>query len=61
MAKTEFLQIRVTPEDLARIRKAAEVDHLDTSTWARRTILHAVGEFEKQRTAQISRSTTGGR
>ncbi|MCY1455699.1 hypothetical protein D9M71_728510 [compost metagenome] len=44
MAKTEFLQIRVSPEDLLKIRKAAEEDHLDTSTWARRAILQAVAK-----------------
>lgn len=42
MAKTEFLQIRLTPEDLQRVRRAAEADHLDTSTWARRVILKAL-------------------
>ena len=49
MAKTEFLQIRVSPEDMIRIRQAAEADHLDTSTWARRTILHAVERAEQLR------------
>jgi len=47
MAKTEFLQIRVSPEDMARIREAAEADHLDTSTWARRLILRAVDGVER--------------
>lgn len=51
MAKTEFLQIRVSPEDLLKIRKAAEEDHLDTSTWARRVILQAVN---KKATHQVS-------
>ena len=50
MAKTEFLQIRVAPDDLARIRKAAEEDHLEASTWARRVLLRAVEAVERHRT-----------
>mgnify|MGYP001208024547 CR=1 FL=1 len=46
MAKTEFVQIRVSPEDRERIRQAAVADHLDASTWARRIILQAVEEWE---------------
>lgn len=46
MAKTEFLQIRLTPEDRERIWHAAAADHLDASTWARRAILRAVEEWE---------------
>lgn len=61
MAKTEFLQIRVAPADLARIRGAAEADHLDTSTWARRVLLRGVAEWEKERQADTDRFTSGGR
>lgn len=46
MAKTEFLQIRLTPEDRDRVWQAAAADHLDASTWARRAILRAVEEWE---------------
>lgn len=49
MAKTEFLQIRITPADRARIREAADADHLDPSTWARQVILRAVEDSEAQR------------
>ena len=42
MAKSQFLQIRMAPPDLERVKRAAEADHLDTSTWARRLILHAI-------------------
>ena len=58
MAKTHFLQIRVAPDDLARIREAAEADHLDTSTWARRVLLRAVAEWERERPADTSRAST---
>lgn len=47
-AKTEFLQIRLTPADRERVGQAAAADHLDLSTWARRAILRAVEEFERQ-------------
>lgn len=49
MPKTEFLQIRVAPDDLARIRDAAEEDHLEASTWARRVLLRAVAAAERRR------------
>ncbi len=59
MAKTNFLQIRVAPNDLACIRKAAEADHLDTSTWARRVILRAVDEWHAQTGQRASRAGRG--
>jgi hypothetical protein len=55
MAKTEFLQIRVDPADLSRIRKVAAADHLDTSTWARRLILRAVEKWENENAEQPPR------
>jgi len=42
MAKTEFLQIRLSPEDRAKIAQAAAAQHLDVSTWARQTLLRAL-------------------
>lgn len=42
MPRTEFLQIRMTPDDLERMRRVADDEHLDLSTWARRTLLKAV-------------------
>lgn len=48
MAKTEFLQIRLSPDDLARIRRVAEAEHLETSTWARRALLKAVERWETE-------------
>jgi len=49
MAKTEFLQIRLTPKDRERLRRTAEADHLDVSTWARQVILRALDRREAQR------------
>lgn len=46
MPRTEFLQIRITPEDRERFRRVAEAEHLDLSTWARRTLLQAVDQLE---------------
>jgi hypothetical protein len=46
MAKTEFLQIRMTPESRQRLSRVAEADHLDESTWARRAILQALDRWE---------------
>jgi hypothetical protein len=46
MAKTEFLQIRLTPEDRERLRRAAASDFLEVSTWARRAILQALEQWE---------------
>ena len=40
--KTDFLQIRVTPDDKRRMDEAASEVHLDTSTWARQVLLKAV-------------------
>lgn len=61
MAKTEFLQIRVSPEDLGRIREAADADHLDTSTWARRAILRAVNEWMVERSGDPNQSSAGAK
>lgn len=54
-AKTEFLQIRVTPEQKYRIAKAATAEYLDPSTWARVAILKAAEEAERYRNGASSR------
>ncbi len=46
MAKTTFLQIRCSPEDRERMARVAEAEHLDVSTWARRTLLQALDRWE---------------
>jgi uncharacterized protein (DUF1778 family) len=55
MSKSEFLQIRITPEDKQRIENAAASNHLDASTWARQVLLRALESHEQRR-----RSSTGG-
>ena len=57
MAKTEFLQIRMTPESFQRLSRVAEADHLDESTWARRAILQALDRWEAME--QRGRSPVG--
>jgi hypothetical protein len=44
MAKTEYLQIRLRPEDRERLRQAAAAEYLDVSTWARQVLLKAVAD-----------------
>ena len=48
MAKTEFLQIRITSEDRARLRRAAAAEYLDVSTWARSVLLKAIAQWERR-------------
>jgi uncharacterized protein (DUF1778 family) len=58
MARTEFLQIRLSPDDRKRIERAARADHLDLSTWARRAILLAVDLYERERANTIVEAVT---
>jgi hypothetical protein len=46
MPRTEFLQIRITPEDRERFRRVADNEHLDLSTWARRVLLQAADRWD---------------
>jgi predicted transcriptional regulator len=46
--KTEFLQIRVSPDDVERLERIAASEHLDKSTWARRELLKVVDRWEAQ-------------
>jgi hypothetical protein len=46
MAKTEFLQVRLSPVDRQRIERVAAAAHLEMSTWARQAILRALDEAE---------------
>ena len=56
MAKTEFLQIRLSPADRSRIERAALAEHLDLSTWARQAILRRL-EIWEQDHASTDKST----
>lgn len=47
MARTEFLQIRLTPDDRRTLEAVAQIEHLDLSTWARQTLLKAADERVK--------------
>ena len=53
MPKTEFLQIRCSPEDRARMQKAADSEHLDLSTWARRVLLQTVTKMEERKASRL--------
>ena len=48
MAKTEFLQIRLTSSDRLRVERAANADHLEPSTWARQILLKALDAADNQ-------------
>lgn len=47
LPKSEFLQIRLSPADRERIQRAAEQDHLDASTWARRVLLKELDSLDR--------------
>ena len=49
MIKSEFLQIRMSPEDRERLKIAASAQHLDSSTWARKLILDQLERWEDKR------------
>jgi hypothetical protein len=60
MPKTEFLQIRCTPEERARMQKAAVSEHLDLSTWARRVLMQTVTRMEDRKAARLKVAEGGG-
>ena len=39
--KSKALRIRVKQSDLERVKRAAELAHLDLGSWARRTLMRA--------------------
>jgi len=57
MAKSEFLQIRLTPEDRQHIDEQATAEHLDASTWARRVILLELERLVRPAPAPAKRGT----
>ena len=61
MAKTEFLQIRFSPEDRQRLINAAAGNHLDPSTWARQTLMKAIEDWEKTQKAATGKTGSAGK
>lgn len=59
MPKTDFLQIRMTPDDRRRLHRAAAGEFMADSTWARRAILQALAQWEDER-ARSGRHTSAG-
>ena len=59
MARSEFLQIRVSPDDKKRIKQVAKADHLDASTWARRAVLKAVERWEATQSLEQEKRKKG--
>lgn len=57
MAKTEFLQIRLSPADRERIERAALSEHLDLSTWARQAILSRLEKWEQDHASNDKRTS----
>lgn len=58
MAKTEFLQIRLSTTDRGRIERAAQAEHLDLSTWARQAILRRLENWEMSRVSNDNDNDT---
>ncbi len=48
MAKTVFLQIRLTKEEKRRLERAAKATYLETSTWARMVLLKAANHVREE-------------
>ena len=61
MAKTEFLQIRFSPEDRQRLFNAAGGNHLDPSTWARQIIMRAIEDWEKKQKGAAEKTGSAGK
>lgn len=49
--RSEILHVRLSPEERERLRRAAKVEYLDQSAWARRAILQALDDAATHRTA----------
>ena len=69
--KETHLSMRLEPDDQRRLRRRAEMEHLDTSTWARQVLLRALDaldaldeqkareEREERRRRSTDRSSSG--
>jgi uncharacterized protein (DUF1778 family) len=47
--KTDFLVIRISPEDRGLVAEAAAEEDLEVSTWARRVVLQAARKAAERR------------
>ncbi len=47
-SKTKAIQVRLTKKDRERIDEVAKAHYLDTSSWARMTMLRAVDMWEAE-------------
>jgi len=56
LPKTDFLQIRLAPDDKRRIDEIAFANHLEPSTWARQVLLKAV-EVDEERRGRADRGS----
>jgi hypothetical protein len=59
MPKTEFLQIRCSPEERQRMKRLALAEHLDLSTWARRVLMQSVDRWEDRAASRLKVAETG--
>jgi len=55
--KTDALLIRLTPGDKARLRRVAEAQYLDVSTWARQVLLQAAAAADPPATTPRRRGS----
>ena len=60
MAKTQFLQIRLSPEERALLKRAASREYLDISTWARQALMRAAAMKEEKAMKRPVKRSVGG-
>jgi hypothetical protein len=57
MPKTDFLQIRLSPDDRRRINETAAAAYLEPSTWARQVLLRAVEHPDSEKKGRPAATT----
>ena len=50
--KTERLNVRLTRQDMDRLRRVAESEYLDPSAWVRKVILKTLDDAERRARAR---------
>jgi hypothetical protein len=58
--REEILHIRLKADELQQIKEAAAAHHLETSTWARQSILLAVDAWQRRRDARARKASKDG-